>query len=219
MPGRVEYFAKGDRWTINPSYMPLPLLFAASHAAPDGPWQKMAWALPNWLHRASPSGYAMDWVTYDDDTKSSFSPAPNPGDPSRSARGGYDAIRVYLWAGMTARETPGAAKLLDTFAPMARLMRNEPGPPETVSPDGTVLSHSAPPGFSAALVPFLASSGERVAAAAQLHLVTAEFDKQTGLLGIPPRYYDQNLALFGLGWQEQRFRFNPDGTLRVRWKN
>jgi endoglucanase len=69
------------------------------------------------------------------------------------------------------------------------------------------------------MVPFLVSSGEKAAAAAQQHLVTTEFDRQTGLLGITPRYYDQNLALFGLGWQEQRFRFAPDGTLRVRWKN
>jgi endoglucanase len=98
-------------------------------------------------------------------------------------------------------------------------MQSDPSPPETISPDGRVLSNAAPPGFSAAMVPFLTSSGQKMAAAAQLHLVTAEFDRQTGLLGIPPRYYDQNLALFALGWQEQRFRFNPDGTLRVRWKN
>lgn len=37
LPGRVELFAKGDRWVLNPSYMPLPLLCAAGHAAPDGP--------------------------------------------------------------------------------------------------------------------------------------------------------------------------------------
>lgn len=219
MPGRVELFAKGDRWVVNPSYMPLPLLCAASHASPDGPWKQMATALPTWLRRASPSGFAMDWVAYEDETKSSFSATSNPGDPSQTARGSYDAIRVYMWAGMTAKETPGAATMLAIFAPMARLMRTDPAPPETVSPDGTVVSHAAPPGFSAAMVPFLASSGEKMASAAQLHLVTAEFDRQTGLLGIPPRYYDQNLALFGLGWQEQRFRFNPDGTLRVRWKN
>ena len=219
MPGRVDLFAKGDRWVINPSYMPLPLLCAAAHAAPDGPWKLMASALPDWLRRASPGGYAMDWVVYEDATKLSFYPANDPGDPSRTARGSYDAIRVYLWAGMTAKETPGAAKLLEIFAPMARVMLNDPGPPEAISPDGVVLSRSSPPGFSAALVPFLASSGDRMTAAAQLHLVTARFDRQTGLLGIPPRYYDQNLALFGLGWQEQRFRFNPDGTLRVRWKN
>jgi endoglucanase len=48
--------------------------------------------------------------------------------------------------------------------------------------------------------------------------VVAEISKTTGLLGNPPRYYDQNLALFALGWQEHRFWFAPDGTLRVQWK-
>jgi len=219
MPGRVELFAKGDQWVVNPSYMPLPLIVAAGHISPDGPWRQMAAALPDWMRRASPKGFAMDWVVYEDGAKGSFSPAADPGDPSRTARGSYDAIRVYLWAGMTSKDTAGAAKMLDIYAPMARLMLGDPAPPETVGPDGTVLSNSAPPGFSAALLPFLVSCGEKTAAGAQLNLVTAEFDKQTGLLGIPPRYYDQNLALFGLGWQEQRFRFNPDGTLRVRWKN
>jgi endoglucanase len=161
----------------------------------------------------------MDWVQYADVPDGGFSPANDPGDPSRSARGSYDAIRVYLWAGMTSKETPGADKLLAVFSPMARLIKTIPTPPEVVAPDGNVLSTAAPPGFSAAMVPFLVSSGEKAAAAAQQHLVTTEFDRQTGLLGITPRYYDQNLALFGLGWQEQRFRFAPDGTLRVRWKN
>jgi endo-1,4-beta-D-glucanase Y len=219
MPGRVELFSKEGRWTINPSYMPLPLLVASAHAYPEGPWRQMASILPDWLRRASPSGFAMDWVVYEDSSKSSFSPSSDPGNPSQTARGSYDAIRVYLWAGMTAKETPAAAQMLAIFAPMGKLMSTDPAPPEIVSPDGNVLSNASPPGFSAALVPFLISSGEKSAATAQLHLVTAQFDKQTGLLGIPPRYYDQNLALFGLGWQEQRFRFNPDGTLRVRWKN
>ena len=120
---------------------------------------------------------------------------------------------------MTAKTTPAASKMLEIFSPMARLMRTNPVPPEAVGPAGNVLSNSAPPGFSAALVPFLLSSGEKSPAAAQLHLVEADFDHETGLLGLTPHYYDQNLALFALGWQEQRFRFNPNGTLRVRWKS
>jgi endo-1,4-beta-D-glucanase Y len=217
MPGRVDLFAKDNRWILNPSYSPLPLLCAAAHAAPAGPWTQMASALPEWLQRASPAGFAMDWVAYE--ASSGFSPVGGPGDGAHPARGSYDAIRVYLWAGMTSKTTPTAPRMLDIFSPMARLMRTNPIPPEAISPAGTVLSNAAPPGFSAALVPFLFSSGDNTPAAAQLHLVEADFDHETGLLGLPPRYYDQNLALFALGWQEQRFRFNPDGTLRVRWKN
>jgi len=52
----------------------------------------------------------------------------------------------------------------------------------------------------------------------QLRNLLAQIEPSTGLLGDPPKYYDQNLALFALGWQEQRFRFAPDGTLRVQWK-
>ena len=159
MPGRIALFTKDNRWILNPSYSPLPLLCAAGHAAPDGPWTQMAAALPNWIERASPSGFAMDWVSYE--ANSGFSPVSGPGDSSQPARGSYDAIRVYLWAGMTAKTTPAAPKMLEIFSPMARLMRTNPIPPEAVGPAGNVLSNSAPPGFSAALVPFLLSSGER----------------------------------------------------------
>jgi endoglucanase len=80
------------------------------------------------------------------------------------------------------------------------------------------LSASAPVSFEAALIPFLLSSGEQAEATRLQQNVMAEISKSTGLLDSPARYYDQNLALFALGWREQRFRFAPDGTLRVRWK-
>jgi endoglucanase len=44
------------------------------------------------------------------------------------------------------------------------------------------------------------------------------FDVSTGLYDSPPRYYDQNLALFATGWSEARFRFGTDGALIVPWK-
>jgi hypothetical protein len=31
------------------------------------------------------------------------------------------------------------------------------------------------------------------------------------------RYYDQNLALFATGWAEERYRFDREGCLKVRW--
>lgn len=216
LPGRVELFSTPGRWVLNESYVPLPLIFAAAAAAPSGPWKQMAFGLPGWLQQASPKGFAMDWVA---DFNGSFSAIRNPGDASRVPCGSYDAIRVYLWAGMTDKETPGAEKILRLLAPMARMVASNPTPPEIVSPEGLVLSHAAPIGFSAALIPFLQSSDDKAAAAMQLRLVVSHFESQTGLLGAHPRYYDQNLALFAMGWQEQRFRFAPDGELRVRWKN
>jgi len=216
MPGRTELFSAADRWVLNESYSPLPLLVASSQAEPDGPWKEMAAALPDWLQQASPSGFAMDWTAY---SKAGFSAIANPGDNSHGACGSYDAIRVYLWAGITDPETPGAGKILHTFSPMAKLAAGGKNPPEVISPDGEVLSRNSPVGFSAALIPFLAGMGSKADAEAQLLRVKSQFDRKTGLFGSRPRYYDQNLALFALGWQEQRFRFARDGALRVRWKN
>jgi endoglucanase len=215
LPGQVGFHPDEDHWVLNPSYMPLPLLLAAEHSDPGGPWKLMASTLPGWLHEASPSGFAMDWVEYT--SGKGFSAASGP-DVSHSARGSYDAIRVYLWAGLTAKELPERDKLLAAFTPMARYVTVHMSPPEVVNPDGSIASTNAPPGFAAALVPFLSSEQGKAAASFQLRNVQAEFDPSTGLLGDPPHYYDQNLALFALGWQEGRFRFAPDGTLRVQWK-
>ena len=47
----------------------------------------------------------------------------------------------------------------------------------------------------------------------------AEFDPKKGLYGNPPKYYDQNLALFALAWTERRFWFDSQGILKLNWKS
>jgi endoglucanase len=216
LPGPHGFHPDGSRWILNPSYMPLPLLLAAKHVDPKGPWSSMATALPEWLPQASPSGFAMDWVEYTNGK--GFSTVSAPGEALRPAGGSYDAIRVYLWAGMTAQESPGAAKIVQTFSPMASYVKAHLSPPEVVSSEGSISSTASPSGFLAAVAPFLSASGEKAAANVQFRNVLALIEPSTGLLGEPPQYYDQNLALFALGWHEQRFRFASDGTLRVQWK-
>ncbi len=216
LPGRNGFHPDATHWLINPSYMPLPLLLTAKRIDPQGPWSSMISSLPEWLQQASPSGFAMDWVEYT--SGKGFSAIREPGDTSGRACGSYDAIRVYLWAGMTAKESPGSDRLLQMFAPMSNYVKKHMSPPETIDPDGVISDSAAPPGFSAAVAPFLLASGEKAAATLQFRNVLAQIEPSTGLLGDPPQYYDQNLALFALGWEEQRFRFAPDGTLRVQWK-
>lgn len=216
LPGKYGFHPDSTHWVLNPSYMPLPLLLAAARSDSQGPWNSMVSALPAWLQQASPSGFAMDWVEYT--TGKGFSAVSEPGNGSRPACGSYDAIRVYLWVGTTAEQSPGTTKLVHLFAPMSAYVKTHLSPPEAVNPDGTISSSTAPPGFAAAVMPLLAVSGEKVAARLQFRNVMAQIEPSTGLLGDPPQYYDQNLALFALGWQEERFRFAPDGTLRVQWK-
>ncbi|MNJ77638.1 Endoglucanase precursor [compost metagenome] len=68
----------------------------------------------------------------------------------------------------------------------------------------------APSGFSAAMLPFLHAQGDEEAAQAQ----------QTRIQDQPLRptaYYEQCLALFGLGWMQQQFRFGRLGEFQPRW--
>src|SRR5277367_1209663 len=83
LPGRYGFHSDAGHWVLNPSYMPLPLLLAAMHADPQGPWNSMASALPGWLQEASPSGFAMDWVEYTNGK--GFSAVSEPGRASRPA--------------------------------------------------------------------------------------------------------------------------------------
>jgi endoglucanase len=214
-PGKNGFHQGVTGWILNPSYFPLPVLLALSKAAPSGPWGKIATSLPEWLASVTPDGFAMDWVECD---VKGCSPAIAPDKSSAHPQGSYDAIRVYLWAGLAAKGTPGARKLLETLAPMLRYVKAHSTPPERVAADGTVLSGPGPASFEAALIPFAAGSGDDAEAARLQRNVVAEISRSTGLLGSPPKYYDQNLALFALGSREQRFRFAPDGTLGVQWK-
>jgi endoglucanase len=53
---------------------------------------------------------------------------------------------------------------------------------------------------------------------AQQERLAQHLNEAIGLYGDDPYYYDQNLALFAQGWQEHRYRFEPDGSLKVGWK-
>ena len=47
----------------------------------------------------------------------------------------------------------------------------------------------------------------------------AEFNSRGGLYGNPAKYYDQNPALFVLGWKRRQFWFDSQGRLNMAWKN
>jgi endo-1,4-beta-D-glucanase Y len=207
-------FSASHRTVLNPSYVPLFLLLGLSRADTQGPWKQLAEAFPAWLQDASPHFFAMDWVAFT--PGNGFTPAPAPGD-SGAGRGSYDAIRVYLWCGLTDPATPGRGELLEALSGMTGYMAEHETPPEAVDGEGRVLSTHSPVGFSAALVPFLQATAPQAAERQQARLEGA-WNPQTGLYGEKPTYYDQNLAMFSLGWSEHRYEFAVDGKLRVRWE-
>ena len=210
----------GTTWILNPSYLPLPVIAGLAKEIPEGPWGSVLESLPAITGGPASHGFAMDWVAASDaGVKPTGPPAePTAGHQEPQAAGSYDAIRVYLWLGLADRGTPELHELESQLTGMAAALQAGSPPPLEVDANGTVLHADAPPGFSAAVIPYLQSIGMKTQSRAQLDGLIATRDAGSGLFGHGQEYYDQNLALFSTGFVEQRYRFGRDGRLVVKWK-
>lgn len=215
LPGPSGFHPAWNTWVVNPSYMPMPLLVRLAAEIPEGPWATMVAEQPKLLQATSVNGFAMDWMQYT--VGDGWKPVPLPGQKDAVAMGSYDAIRVYLWAGMTDPDTPGAQAALEAVRGMATYLKTQLLPPTKVDDKGVVINADGPVGFSAAVVPYLQVLGMKEQAKLQLDRIGATKDTSTGLFGKDQAYYDQNLALFALGWNEHRYRFDSKGELTVKW--
>ena len=213
MPGRQGFQPDSQSFIVNPSYLPPEVLNGMSAEFPRGPWKQIATNLPFLLAPRVGNGFAMDWVEYQ--TNIGYKATAGP---SATEGGSYDAIRVYLWAGMLDPLSPGFKELMESLSGMDQYMRTHSVPPERVGPTGTVISDHGPVGFSAAMIPFLFANGNVRAGQEQQARLQRERSEVTGLYGKDPRYYDQNLALFSEGWIDGRFHFDACGRLWLRWR-
>lgn len=214
-------FQHGQVWTLNPSYLPLFIFQRFADIDPSGPWGQIALGIPSVITQSSRHGFAMDWVDYL--PGDGFYPATemHPGNQATDAPGGsYDAIRVYLWAGMVNDASHARSQLLNAIPAMSVYLANHDAPPEKVSEQGIPVEQDGPVGFSAAVLPYLRALPdlEKVTAEQLLRLEKAR-DPASGLYGKDPGYYDQNLALFATGYLGGRFSFGPSGQLKVEWKH
>ncbi len=201
LPGR-QGFERGRRTRLNPSYVMVPVLRRLAAEWPAGAWgglRDAAIRLLSWA--AQPHRLARDWVEYD---------AATPAMPVGDARGGYDAIRVYFWAAMA-----NDAGLVDAYRGMAELVRSHSVPEYVNAADGSA-SGSAPVGFAAALLPYVAALRyrdvhDRLRQQIERQLVSDPEFRHTS-------YYDANLMLFGLGASTSErsglYRFGERGELK-----
>jgi endo-1,4-beta-D-glucanase Y len=215
LPGHTG-FEHGGTVLLNPSYMPLFLFNAAAHTQPAGPWSALAASLPVLLHAGSFGGFASDWISIT--RNGTIAPTPAPGGSTTVATGSYDAIRVYLWSGITDPATPGRDAVLKALSGMADYMRTHTDPPEFVQDGNPAIRSSAPISYSAALIPFLEASRAPEAAKQQERRLNVAWSSRSGLYGDPPRYYDQNLSMFAVGFVERRYRIGKTGELDVSWQ-
>lgn len=204
LPG-PQGFAFADHWRLNPSYVPVQVLRRLATLYPKSAWPKVLSSGMDLVVRSATRGLAPDWAVYAIDK--GFQP-----DEDTKAKGSYDAIRVYLWAGMLSPEEPLRSSLLKTLAPMARLTAAAGTPPLDADTRNGTASGAGPAGFSSALLPFLSALNDKEALRVQRLRVEARSP-----LARDDNYYDQALTLFGQGWIDGRFSFARDGRLQPKW--
>ncbi len=228
MPGPTALFSHRGTWTVNPSYVPLFIFQHFAAIDPAGPWGAIAMNIPRLLRQSARHGFVMDWADYV--PSDGFYPASAPGSakPGSDQKGksdppppvgSYDAIRVYLWAGMLDGSGKTRTEMVGAISGMNAYLGNHGAPPEKVSDLGIPLEQDGPVGFSAAMLPYLrAFPDAEKAGALQRVRMSAQLNPASGLYGKDPAYYDQNLVLFATGFLDDRFRFGPRGELKVEWK-
>ena len=205
LPGPEGFKPEKSIWRLNPSYVPLQLVQRLAILYPKSAWRHMVPASIDLLVRSAPRGFAPEWIVYkaDEGFRS---------DPATQGEGSFNAIRVYLWAGMLAADEPARTVLTKRFAPMVQHVLANGTPParaDTREGSGTGV---ASPGFSAALLPLLAAANQSEAINQQRLRVMAR-----GTQARDDNYYDQVPTLYGLGWTDGQFKFARNGALAPRW--
>ncbi|GGC01165.1 hypothetical protein GCM10007205_08090 [Oxalicibacterium flavum] len=206
LPGPQGFVPMPGLWRLNPSYLPLQLMQWFSDNNSDPRWEQLLHSARRVIYESSPQGYVPDWILYAADK--GFLP---DGGGTEKGEGAYNAIRVYLWAGMLAEDGADRAALLTHLAPMRAYIEREGVPPESIDIATGVAARAGSSGFSAAMLPFLAASGAERAVREQLQRVQAQPIAADA-------YYDQVLGLFGQGWMERRYRFDAGGRLLPAWR-
>lgn len=213
LPG-PQGFVSEDRlqWRFNPSYAPLHLLRGLASADPGGPWTVLAEQSVRTLSGLAPLGLAPDWATWTVQLS-----APLRGrwvtDTQHGDVGSYDAIRCYLWAGVAPTDDPLRPALLQALSGMQRHTRAATLPERLATratDPAAVARGTAPPGFTAALQPYLLALGDCPGAQRLAERWSATCANPTTRL----RYYDHALALFSSGWLQQRWRCDRHGRLQ-----
>ncbi len=205
LPGASGFQVDADAWRLNPSYLPLFILKRLATDYPDAPWPLLLQTSERILIESAAKGFAPDWLLYR--SSGEFS-----ADPVHGAVGSYDAIRVYLWAGMLSPQEPAQTKLLAQLQGMSRHLQAHGVPPQSVDASTGSTSGDGPSGFSAALLPFLQALGATATLREQLQRLQAK-----PVFANPHAYFDQVLTLFGLGWHDRYFSFAADGGLIAHW--
>ena len=205
LPGASGFTPSATRVRLNPSYVPLQLMRWFVTHSKDPRWASLLNTSRRLIVDSAPEGYAPEWAVYDYNRGFMLDE-----DDDRRGFGSYNAIRVYLWAGMLNADDADRRVLLDALKPMARFVSSHGWPPESINILTGVANNPGPSGFSAAMVPFLQAAGMKKAVNEQLQRIAAHPISEDS-------YYSQVLSLYALGWHDNLYRFDLNGNLTPRW--
>jgi endoglucanase len=199
-------FEFGDHYRVNPSYVPLQLIARMQALYPQYSWDSMYKASVEMLEQTMPHGFSPDWATlkygkYSQDTVA-------------GSIGSYNAIRTYLWAGMLDDQVAEKSLLVRKMQPLIKATSSLGAPPREVDTQTGKYSQMGDAGFSAAVIPLLASSGNDSVLAKQVNRAQSLLVSDNN-----GHYYSNVLSLFGLGWYENLFRFGVNGELIPAWSS
>jgi len=212
LPG-PQGFQIDDVTRLNPSYSPLPVLRGLASAMPKGPWNALAENGYKLVSVTSPRGFAPDWAAYKN--------GQFVVDPQNADTGSYDAIRVYLWAGMASSADPLSKPWLAALGGMRQAVAQTGIPPERVAVSTGVGSGEGPLSYWASLGPYFKALGDdRGLGLARTHLAVLDAPIGSPVINNrEPVYYDRVLGLFGAGFIEGRYRFDEAGRLVPSWRS
>lgn len=206
LPAPTGFVLADKSWKLNASYLPIQVLRWFDHTEKDPRWKQLLASSMQIISGSSPKGYTADWILFHPDK--GFTPDING---AEKGDGGYNAIRVYLWAGMMHERDPDRAALIKTLLPMAKLTETKGYPPEYINIQSGEVRGPGSSGFSAALLPFLQAAKASKALQQQELRLQAQAIKADA-------YYDQVLSLFALGWREKRYVFSAKGKAEMAWQ-
>lgn len=131
-------------------------------------------------------------------------------DAQTDGMGSYNAIRTYLWTGLS-RNDPAFERLALAFLPWLHWVGQNGHAPEALNAATGVSTEQTPregpAGFDVAALVLADSLGFTTLKRHLQTRIDASLSRQS------PGYYSHALALFGLGWMEGRYRFTPQGAL------
>jgi endoglucanase len=208
LPGPYGFYIQPNQWKLNPSYFPIPVLRRLALNSNKSLWTEITNNTAKMIALTSPNGYVPDWIIYQ-----SLSPITGKfvSDQGKGDVGSYDAIRVYMWAGMTSPQDPLAFSVMKSLNGMQKYLSSNDIPPENINTVNGETSGIGLIGFSSALLPYLSSENQK----SQLRVQASR--AQSVLSSNQILYYNYVLSLFGLGWYEGRYSFSSNGQINLNW--